>query len=387
MSVQSLQSIEALTENIRRVAGLPLEQATTLPPQAFTSPQLLELEKQQIFSTEWVCVGREDDLQAIGDYFTAEINDVPVIVVRDTLQTPRALVNVCRHRMTKIVEGQGNTSVFTCPYHAWSYDLGGQLLKAPRMKNCGFDASTCRLPEVSLEVWMGFIYLNLDVDAQPLSPRLRQFEDLVRPYRIDKMATVWKKTAYWSTNWKVLVENFLESYHIAAVHRHTLYPYGGYSEVEPVDVGESCAFYLQKQKPGDGSFEEIISPAILVENPELTEFARNTTLVGCIFPSLLLSISWFGVMWISVQPVSIGELRIDWGVLGPVSGLARNQSSYDGYSFPELVDSVNAEDKPRTEWVFQGARSGRADSGPLHETHEETILSFIRYLSRRLSIA
>ncbi|MGI9318389.1 MAG: hypothetical protein ACR2QW_13755, partial [bacterium] len=115
----------------------------------------------------------------------------------------------------------------------------------------------------------------------------------------------------------------------------------------------------------------------------LTEFERSNTLVGCVFPTHLMSISWFGVMWISVQPVSTGELRVDWGVLGPVTGLPLNADSYPEYSFPELVDLVNTEDKPRTEGVYRGALSGRAESGPLHSTHEETILSFIRYLARQ----
>ena len=355
-----------------------------MPPEVFTSAELLALERERIFNREWICVGRQDELQYPGDYFTTEVNQVPVIIVCNEDNELQALVNVCRHRMTKIAEGQGKTRLFICPYHAWSYDFNGQLVNAPGMENKQFDKSNCRLPQLRLEIWLGFIYVNLDTEAVPLAPRLQAFTELVQHYSVEEMNTVWKKTVYWKTNWKVLVENFLETYHISTVHTDTLLPYGGRDLVKPIKPGDGHSFYLQGQEKEADLYSDIISPEVLIENPELTEFELFNTLVGCIFPAHLMSISWFGVLWLSLQPVCIGEIRVDWGVVGPVKGLPVNAESYKEYSFPNWIDAVNNEDKPRVEAVQQGAESGYAESGPLHAIHEETILHFIRYLSRQL---
>ena len=153
------------------------------------------------------------------------------------------------------------------------------------------------------------------------------------------------------------------------------------SFIEPAD---GYSFYLQGQDANPELYADIISVDVLLENPELGEFEKSNTPVGCIFPAHLMSISWFGVLWLSLQPLSTNELRVDWGVLGPVKGLTLNAESYDEYVFPNWIDAVNNEDKPRVEAVQRGAESAYAEVGPLHRQHEMTILEFIRYLSRQL---
>ena len=309
---------------------------------------------------------------------------MPLIIVRNEENALRALVNVCRHRMSKLAEGLGKTRVFTCSYHVWAYDFNGQLINAPGMDNKQFDKASCRLPQVRLEVWLGFVYVNLDIKAEPLAPRLENFKELVQHYRVEQMNSVWKKTIVWKTNWKVLVENFLETYHVPIVHKETLLPYGGPELVSFIEPADAYSFYLQGQVANPELYADIISPDVLVENPELGDFERSNTPVGCIFPAHLTSISWFGVLWLSLQPISTNELRVDWGVLGPVKGLPLNAESYDEYVFPNWIGAVNNEDKPRVEAVQVGAKSGYAEIGPLHKSYENTIREFIGYLSRQL---
>jgi choline monooxygenase len=385
MSEKSQKPLLSLLNDIDKIATSPQDAATSMPPEVYTSADLLTLERELIFAKEWICLGREDELPSPGNYFTDEINNVPIIIVRDVDMELRALVNVCRHRMAKIAEGEGKARLFICPYHSWSYDLKGKLVNAPDIENKRFDKPNCRLPQLRLEVWLGFVYVNLDTRAAPLAPRLDDLKKLTQHFHIEKMRSVWKKTVYWKANWKVLVENFLESYHISVVHKDTLLPYGGAELVKLLESGDAYSFYLQGQEKSEALFEGIISPDVLIKNSALGDFERFNTPVGCIFPSHLMSISWFGVLWLSLQPVSTGELRADWGVIGPVKGLPINAESYSEYSFPNWIDAVNNEDKPRVEAVQSGAESGYADVGPLHATHEKTILEFIRYLSRQLS--
>ena len=385
MNKNTTVDLKDLLKNIKHGANLTAEEATSMPPEAFTSPELLALERERIFSKEWICVGRVDELLSPGEYFTTEVNKVPIIIVRNDDNELQAMVNVCRHRMATLIEGEGKTRLFVCPYHAWSYDCDGKLVKAPGMENKQFDPSNCQLKKLRLETWLGFIYVNLDAEAEPLSPRLQAIEERVKNMHVDEMKSVWKKTVYWKTNWKVLVENFLETYHISTVHKDTLQPYGDRELVKRMEPGDGYSFYIQGQVKEENLYSDVISPEVLIENPDLGDFELFNTPVGCVFPSQLMSITWFGVLWLSLQPVSAGEIRVDWGVLGPVKNLPLNADSYSEYTFPEWINQVNNEDKPRVEAVQRGAESGFAERGPLHTTHERTVLDFIRYLSRKLA--
>ena len=383
-SGNSRGALGVLLDAIDACAAEPAERAVSLPPEAYTSPELYALERERIFSKEWICVGREDEVQSPGDFFTANVNQVPVVIVRNDDREVIAWANVCRHRMARIVEGSGRKRLFVCPYHAWSYDLTGQLVRAPNMVNERFDKANCRLPRIRLETWLGFIYVNLDPDAEPLAVRLEPLTELARRYGVARMRTVWKKKAHWRTNWKALVENFLETYHIPVVHSETLLPYGGSDLVERLPPGDGFGFYVQHQDRNAEIGEDVVSSKILLENPDMTDEERFKTPVGCVFPTHLMSISWFGVLWLSLQPQGPGAIDIDWGVVGPVAGLPVNAESYEDYGFPAWIDIVNNEDKPRVEAVQLGAESGFAQAGPLHARHEETLLGFMRYLSRKL---
>ena len=113
---------------------LPLLQATFLPPYCYTSREFYELEVEQIFLKEWLCVGRVEQAEKPGDYFALEIANEPVVVARDEAGELHAMSAVCRHRAQVVAEGEGNVRSFQCPYHGWTYSLKGELIATPEMK-------------------------------------------------------------------------------------------------------------------------------------------------------------------------------------------------------------------------------------------------------------
>src|SRR5580692_10833754 len=121
---------------------LPIEQASPPPAAYYTSKEIYELEKERIFLKEWLWVGHADQVQNPGDYFTFEIAEEPIVVVRDQSKTVRAFSAVCRHRGAVIATSEGNCKVLKCPYRNWTYSLTGKLIGAPTMNEVsGFDAS------------------------------------------------------------------------------------------------------------------------------------------------------------------------------------------------------------------------------------------------------
>ena len=148
------------------------------------------------------------------------IGTEPIIVTRDLAGELHAFSAVCRHRGTVIAKGEGNCRAFECPYHGWTYSVAGDLVAAPDMhKVKGFDRAQFGLLPLRLETWEGIIFVNFDPACGPLSASLGDLPDYVRNYRVSDMTFVERRTYDFACNWKMLVENAMETYHVSATHR------------------------------------------------------------------------------------------------------------------------------------------------------------------------
>ena len=136
----------------------PTALANHSPGYIYTSPEIFQREKEEIFLKDWLCVARTDELAEPGDYMTFRIVDEPIIVTRNSAGELAAFANVCKHRGVEVASGHGNTKEFSCPYHGWLYDLDGKLMGAPYMKEAsGFNPAACRLDPVRLDTWAGWV--------------------------------------------------------------------------------------------------------------------------------------------------------------------------------------------------------------------------------------
>ncbi|MGD9762543.1 MAG: aromatic ring-hydroxylating dioxygenase subunit alpha [Candidatus Binatia bacterium] len=200
----------------------PLLQASTLPPYCYTARDFYELEIDRIFMREWLCVGRADQVENPGDYYTLTLLGEPLVVTRDLGGEIRVLSTICRHRGTEVVQGEGNRRSFQCPYHLWTYALSGELIGAPEMDEVErFEKAQCRLPSLRVEIWEGFIFVNFDADAKPLGPRLAGVSERIKSYRLGGMRTNVIDTYDCNWNWKLMMENFMEFYHVLGLHKGT----------------------------------------------------------------------------------------------------------------------------------------------------------------------
>jgi phenylpropionate dioxygenase-like ring-hydroxylating dioxygenase large terminal subunit len=167
MSVLSRDLFDSFASSV-----VDVNEAQSLPPVLYTSPEFYTFEKEAIFAHDWLCVGRVDQVPEPGDWYAFTIVDEPLIVVRGKDGVVRVLSAVCRHRGMVVAEaGGGNCTKFTCPYHHWSYGLDGRLLGAPAMERAvDFDKGDYALPSLPVEIWQGFIFTSFDPAAAPLAP-------------------------------------------------------------------------------------------------------------------------------------------------------------------------------------------------------------------------
>ncbi len=202
-----------------------------LPGWFYTSPELFQHEIDTIFMKEWICVGRAEEFSNPGDYQAIRIAGEPLLICRDNSGKMNAFRNVCVHRGVEIATGEGNLSKFTCPYHAWVYDLEGKLLGAPHTKELQvFDVASCKLPSVHIDEWGGYLFVNFDPDCQSLADYLdeddiREFAAFLQP---ENTRLSNKFVVDVPCNWKFVPENLMDMYHVGVIHKET---FGGHFPV------------------------------------------------------------------------------------------------------------------------------------------------------------
>jgi len=223
------------TESIFGCAGGLIEKAKLtregllrahhLPGAFYASPDIFEMEVENIFMKDWICVARIEEFDQPGDYKALRILNESIVICRDREGELRAFRNMCRHRGVEVAPlGSGNKKRFTCPYHAWTYDLTGQLVGAARTEEIeNFDRKTCRLPVIKFDTWGGYVFINFDENCISLGDYLdaddiREFAAFIRP---EDTRTCFKYEFEIECNWKFVSENLIDIYHVAVIHADT----------------------------------------------------------------------------------------------------------------------------------------------------------------------
>ena len=193
----------------------------SLAAKYYTDPEVFKLETNGFLARTWQFAGHASQLTETGDYFTFDLAGESLFCIKGRDGEIRTFYNVCQHRAHQLVSGQGQTRVVVCPYHAWTYELTGELRAGPNIKAVeGFDKSSICLTSVRTEVFLGFIFVNLDNDAKPMDdwfPNVRTELESYIPHWDTLAPLEWVEIPE-NCNWKVSVENYSECYHCTLNH-------------------------------------------------------------------------------------------------------------------------------------------------------------------------
>jgi len=356
-----------------------------LPPEAYTDPDLHALEVERIFRREWLLIGRAGDIPNPGDWFTFQVLDEPMLIVRGTDGKVRALSNICRHRyMPVALEEKGNDKRFVCAYHGWVYGTDGRLVAAPLMEgSLGFRKEACNLPEYRCETWQGFVFVNLDDQAAPLAPGLHEADRQLVNYRTDELVSVLSYDKVWEGNWKLATENGMEYYHHMALHGTTLEEAipakGAYMEPAPASgrfAHTRCPFSSDGQD-ADGQLGIFRLPGW-----NFTPAESMTSYAIALFPNISLAMSPDTNNWLSFIPMGPERTRVIGGLVMPRE--LADASPEVTAARNDLFFRVNEEDAQATWRLQKVLRSTRAAPGPLN-VREGTVAQFYKYLGRTLA--
>ena len=213
------------TQDVERIATGYHEdpaRSMSLRAEAYTDAGWADVDVQAIFARTWQWICHVEKLRKPGSYVSATVAGMPIAVVRDRSGQLRAFYNVCKHRAHELLSGTGTTRNIVCPYHAWTYGLDGQLKAARRADTMEtFDKTEICLDSVQVEEFCGMIYVNLDATAAPLVEQAGDLAEDVAGWApdVDELTHAKRLTYDVATNWKNVIDNFLECYHCHIAHK------------------------------------------------------------------------------------------------------------------------------------------------------------------------
>lgn len=385
-------SVAEIIRDLKDAASLPLAQARTLNPASYSDPHYFQLEKKRVLNAGWLCAGHVSQLKETGAFLPVDFLDEPLLLLRGEDGEIRAFSRVCPHRGADVLlEGEDTgcgvlRGSISCPYHRWVFGLDGRLRGAPQMQKAdGFKDQEWRLAPVRCGVWHGFVFVNLDGAAPPLEVFYAAFGEVVAPWNLGELELVISMDWECRFNWKVMVENWIESYHHLGPHIRTLNPLMPAQDTwteqpNPAFIHAHLPLTGREAKPmleaiqrgetGDGFL-----PLPGLSGTQQTEW---NLFVG--FPCFMLLLARDRAIWYRLQPISAERCRLMTTTLVSRESLAMPDYAAVLEAETRMLRDFHLEDMAVNEAVQRGLRSRHAARGRLSHL-EAPVWQFHQQLS------
>lgn len=380
-----MNSLPAHTVDDRADGKLP----RALPAWVYSDERLGALELERILMPSWQLVCHVNSIPNPGDYQTFDLGPESVFVIRERNGAIRAFHNVCRHRGARLVDGAGHCpGTVTCPYHGWTYRHDGALIgTSVRDSFPGLDRSAHGLRPVSTDMAFGFLFVCLAPATEfgvppPVMQMWGKLGEELRPYRLEEMVPLGPITAdTWNVDWKIAMDNYLESYHVPIGHpglnRMFTPDYEDQATVPGVARGTSWLREKRSTRWSEGLYQSLIGRAA-ADMPQ--ELARCWRFYSAL-PNLGIDVYPDQMDFFQVLPAGPGKCRIRGAVFG-LPGASREMRAAR-YLSNRINTAVNNEDKWLCERVQRGLSSSSYQPGPLSQL-EGCMLEFHDLLRERI---
>ena len=390
---EGLQASEP--SQVSSVTSAESDQQLRLPAEAYTSSDYLQRERETIFSHYWICVGLASDLPNPGDVYPTEVAGMPIVLVRDghkassknkeTGSVVRAFHNICRHRGIQLVDKPCQVSGhIQCPYHSWSYKLDGTLKSTPHFGGyykdsyAGFDRANKGLIPIRCDQWLDLIFVDVSGQAPPLAEYLQPVMERWSDYDLTLLRRETREIALdCNANWKLVVENFSESYHLTWVHPSL----NSCSRME-----DHFGFEVGGPHVGQGSLlynSGVIEGRTLPTFPHLASMGKQTIAEYItVFPNLMLGVHPDYFLIFLANPLSPSQAaeRMVFYFVGDAAMTPENEALRQ---LPiDLWNVTNDEDIAMIERLQVGRQSPQFDGGCFSPVLEKTVYRFHQEIAR-----
>jgi phenylpropionate dioxygenase-like ring-hydroxylating dioxygenase large terminal subunit len=361
------------------------KKASSFPAFMYTSEEVFKLEREQFFGRTWIYVGHISQLNGPNSYFTTSIAEIPLVVVRDNNGVLRAFHNVCTHRAAPVAIGSGQCNRLVCPYHAWTFDLEGNLRGIPNFEGYeDFNAADHNLKAVHLKTWGPFIFVNIAADCEPFETQLNELPELFDSYRFND----WKRVHFidytTDTNWKLYVENNAENYHEPIVHKssYSTNEVSWNNNYNLIQCEARHYYYLQHTPhPQDDSGNYGFKPELIQSGLPMRQM--EGTSVMSFWPNFAWIACPESIIVYTIDPQGASKTRIRWEWFVPDTEAA--QSPENLARLISLYDRVQQEDMALLPLVQKGVESPGYVAGPFSPSREVGVHRFQELLMEHLS--
>jgi Rieske 2Fe-2S family protein len=337
----------------------------------YSDPAILEREMTNIFLRDWLCLARAEELEKTGDFRTFRIGREPVLLVRDKAGKPRAYANMCLHRGVEIANGAGSQRAFMCPYHGWSYGLDGRLIGASYMDDAeGFDRANCRLREYQLREWHGWIFVSLAEQPEDFDAHMAVFEEKFGWVGMADMRVGLRIEVELKCNWKLMVENFIDFYHLKVLHKETIGRFFTNPDVD-YDLHPGGQIFIDEYDAGTLSKTgEVFAKRIPSMEGKSPRFSRTGVLPPNMNGFLRPDYASFYTSW----PLGVDRMKMVGFALWPREVMEGPDRDRIVTEFKGMLDKVLAEDfemveslqNVATSRTFVPGRMSRLERGVQH---------------------
>ena len=382
----------------------------SLDAQLYNDPHMFRIDMEEVFQKEWLFVGMTSEIPKKGDYFTVEVGQNPVLIVRDGEGNVRAFHNTCRHRGSVIcTEHRGKVANLVCPYHQWTYDLKGNLLVAGTEMNKDFDMKQHGLKSAFCKTGGGFIYICLG-KTEPedgFDDYLATLDAYMEPYDVENTKLAVESTMYERANWKLVLENNRECYHCAGNHPELLNTLLEWDDTEdpraPQDFHDhynaQAAKWDAEGIPHKHQSFGAVQRNRIVRMPlkKGTEVMTMDGTKACTKTLGRIQNRELGSMRILHLPNSWNHMQSDHFIVFRVLPISAQESivttkwvvhkdavegvDYDTDNLRKVWDATNEQDKVLGERNQLGINSIGYQPGPYSETYEFGVINFLDWYS------
>jgi len=352
------------------------EKALTISPKAYYNEDFFRDEKNEIFKKSWMPIGYVNQFEN-NNIISSKIHDIPIIITKNSSNKIQTFHNVCRHRGCKLVDKDKKASVIACPYHKWTYTLDGDLRGTPLYKpeKSVFHKKDYPLFPIKTEIRNNIIFGNLDKSSQELDSSFKNAFKILDDYPLKNCKIVRTKEYKVNANWKLLIDNFIEYYHLPAVHPKLVKNSGMSEHVCTQEDGMYIGFKTDPLTSSGLPIDVEKAPAfknLPIKNAQTAHFqALFPNMFYFLFPNHLFSII--------VDPVSPTQ-SIEKAVL-MVEDTDDEEWINDLWSF---YDEVNIEDLSICENVQEGLKCDIYKGGRMVPKYEDTIHRFHKMIIKKM---
>lgn len=375
------EQVEHLSDVSRAQAGLAGE--------FFTSDTIFEQERQALFHGGWMCIGTRDDAARPGSLYPVRIGGVDLVMVRDKAGVLRAFFNHCSHRGAILADQpRQNCATLVCPYHSWSYSLSGALRKTPHVGGVGVHEADGLVPaelglrEVRLGEFCGMVFANLSGTAEDFDTFIAPMAERLRGYDFSLLRLAAEGGTTVEANWKIVVENFVESYHLPWIHP-SMNRYNPMEDHYQILGGDT---YIGQGLLGLKFEDEAAN--VLPRFPNLTPEQLTTGESHFLFPNVLFGVMIELMYAVILCPDGAGRTRERVVVMVNGAEAATDPALAEARAtMLERIVSVNAEDIGIVESVQRGRSSPAFVGGRFSPVHEQTSRQLQRAYALRMLAA